>query len=303
MERIGSRNDITAFFRDLKKGQPIRMLIAPAAAQCFADFPRVLGFLWEQGVVSFHPVLPFADIAVWVYYTMLRENPEARFITSACVGMNRLLEERFPQFGGALPRVYSPLLCAARYLRGYKKLNGSFAFLSPCALKWKEFTTPEGEELVRYNVTIDALNRWFEANPADLSRYEPCFPETGENGHGLTLAAFGSIGKSLEFLFPEITSRVEQGTADSLAYLSGGIMEREEGPFVFEPYACPGGCSNGAGIGKKRTSGDIGFLKCRPSTAREDVVGLFSRFERELAVGDFQYGQTMAGTGQTAAAG
>jgi iron only hydrogenase large subunit-like protein len=144
------------------------MLIAPAAPLIFENFPRVLGYLHSLGVKAFYPVLPYADITVWAYYRILKEKSETKLIASACAGMNRYLQKHRGTYTGSLCPVFSPLLCAARYLKTYRRLEEPLAFLSPCLLKKIEFTTKNHEELVRYNITIDALHTWLVAEGVDI---------------------------------------------------------------------------------------------------------------------------------------
>jgi iron only hydrogenase large subunit-like protein len=270
------------------------MLIAPAAPFVFEDFPRVLGYLRSRGVKAFYPVLPYADITMWAYWTILKANPQAKLISSACIGMNRYLEHH-AEYAGYLSPVFSPLLCAARYLKTYRRLEGPFAFLSPCLLKENEFSVQNRERLVHYNITMDALKTRFETDAVDIRQYEPCSEETGQNGKGLTLAAFGGIGKTLAALLPDIGFHVEQGLGNAASYLSGNreFRESRSPSFIFEPYACKGGCTCGSGVGATTACASTDFLKCcdaddvDANTNRENIFNLFSYYDATLKLEDF----------------
>ncbi|MDR1230242.1 MAG: hypothetical protein LBK61_02450 [Spirochaetaceae bacterium] len=274
--------------RDLKAGVPIRMLIAPAAFAVFNDFSHVLGYLRSLGVEAFYPVLPYADITVWAYYKILKANPRAKLICSACIGMNGYLE-RDESYAGYLCPVFSPLLCAARYLKTYRHLEGRFAFLSPCLLKKNEFAVHHQEQLVRYNITIDALKTWLDAESVDIRRYEPCVEETGENGKGLTLAAFGGIGKVLSALLPDTWFHAEEGLGNAATYLSTSREFREprDHACVFEPYACRGGCAHGSGVGANPVREDTDFLKCGAEADTARIFKLFAHYDTTLKLRDF----------------
>jgi iron only hydrogenase large subunit-like protein len=286
---INVNDDLTSFLGDLKAGLPVRMLIAPAAFAAFEDFPRVLGYLHSLGVKAFYPVLPYADITVWAYYRILKENPEAKLIASACIGMNRYLREHRKEYAGYLCPVFSPLLCTARYLRSYRRLEGPFAFLSPCLLKKNEFTTNSREELVSYNITIDVLHTRLAAEGIDLRRYEPCLEEREANGQGLTLAAFGGIGKALESLLPDMSCHVEQGLGNAASYLLNTEDFRSpcSRAVLFEPYACKGGCAHGSGVGSRRVSGDTNFLSRGEKADPQRIRSLFSHYDETLKLEDF----------------
>lgn len=295
LRNADSNNDVPRFLEDLKKGLPVRMLIAPAAPFVFEHFPRLLGYLHSLGVEAFYPVLPYADITVWAYYRILKEKPETKLIASACVGMNRYIQKHEEAYAGYLCSVFSPLLCAARYLKTYRRLEEPLAFLSPCLLKKNEFVTKDREELVRYNITIKDLRAWLAAGAVDLRRYEP-WPEeidqngqNGQNGRGLTLAAFGSIGKALAALLPDMEYHVEQGLGNAVSYLSGRRDFRDsQHAMVFEPYACQGGCANGPGVGNRGSGGAPDFLTRNEQRDLANIYKLFSYYDQTLKPEDFR---------------
>jgi hypothetical protein len=282
---------LETLLRDLRRGRAVRMLIAPAAFKLLGNLDKILGFFRRLGVLSFHPVLPYADITLWAYFTLLKEMREELFVCSACVGLNLYLRER----GLCYPApVYSPLLCSARYLRNYRRLEGDFAFLSPCQLKEKEFVTREGESLVRYNVTIRELAA-FMAKELELSPYPAVKPETDDFCPGLTLAASGSVGNVLGALLPEKEFVVKRGLAETASWLRGRDSPRN---IVLEAYACPGGCLYGSGTGQK--SGAFagtessepggGAAASQRAEHAEALRRLFARYSRELCITDFCHG-------------
>jgi iron only hydrogenase large subunit-like protein len=293
MNTMPSENDLPAFLADLQQGLPIRLLIAPAALQALGDFPQVLGYLRSLGVKAFHPVLPYADITVWVYYQFLKKNPDKPLITSACVGMNRYLSRNHTELGAYSPPVFSPLLCGARYLRKYRRIQDRLAFLSPCGIKWKEFTLENQENLIQYHVPIDAFDAWLENQGIHLSQYDSCSTEPEINGDGLTVAAFGGIGKTLSALVDGLDCRMEQGLENAAAYLRAkdAFAENCRGALVFEPYACAGGCSQGSRVGKKSRAQEKSlagnFLQTKNAGDINRLVELFSYYDKTLDMADF----------------
>jgi iron only hydrogenase large subunit-like protein len=288
LHNTNSQDNLRCFLRDLKAGVPVSMLIAPAAFAVFDDFTRILGYLRSLGVKAFYPVLPYADIAVWAYYKILKANPRAALICSACVGMNCYLE-RDEGYAGYLCPVFSPLLCAARYLKTYRQTEGRLAFLSPCLLKKNEFAVSNREHLVQYNITIAALKAWLAAESAGIQRCEPCLEEIDENGRGLTLAAFGGIGKVLAALLPGTGFHAVEGLGSAASYLSASREFREprNRAFVFEPYACEGGCAHGTGVGTNPVYKGADFLKCGAKADTGSIFKLFSHYDATLKLQDF----------------
>jgi iron only hydrogenase large subunit-like protein len=267
------------------------MLIAPAAPLVFEHFPRVLGCLHSLGVKAFYPVLPYADITVWAYYKILKENPGTKLIASACIGMNRYLQKHHEAYTAFLCPVFSPLLCTARYLKTYRRLEEPLAFLSPCLLKKNEFTVKNNEELVRYNITINDLHTWLAAEAVDLRQYAPCPQETDCNGKGLTLAAFGGIGKALAALLPDLGYHVEHGPENAVSCLSHNMdfRDSQNRAVIFEPYACKGGCAKGSGIGNHNARNGQNFLAGSEQPDINNILKLFSHYDETLNPEDFRH--------------
>jgi iron only hydrogenase large subunit-like protein len=299
-----NRNDIPEFLAALKSGESVTVLAAPAAWSVLPDMPHILGLFRSLGVRAVFPVLPYADITAWVYYRLLTENHVSSIITSACAGMNRSIARNYPALLPS-PAIYSPLLCAARYLKTYRGVGGAFAFLSPCSQKHFEFSVA-GEELLRYNLTIAAVSDWLEREKIDLNAFpladekdcaknpSPGAPDL-DFRRGLTVAAFGTIAGALGCLIPGIEGVVAWGAADAGAYLAEGLHPRDR-TLVFEPYFCAGGCVNGQGIPPSAKGGaPTGAAKKRPcgpedaGRAKEEIIELFGRFDAALDMKDFCY--------------
>ncbi|MDR0561815.1 MAG: hypothetical protein LBG73_03920 [Spirochaetaceae bacterium] len=282
---------MTAFLSYLKTGEPVTALVAPAAWSVLPDFPKILGVFRALGVRVFFPVLPYADITAWAYYRFLKEAEKETFISSACVGIRR----NFPDTG-RIGTVYSPLLCAARYLKTYRGIRGRFAFFSPCDQKRFEFTVPREhkreEALVHFNITIADLSEWLASEGIDAEAY-PAVKADGIAGdgidftRGLTVAYFGTISAALSAVSPDLECAVAEGLAEARRFYRAESLGR---PRFFEPYACVGGCANGSGVPaflRKKT------LENRMNTPSNEVKAAllerFTHFDRMLDIRDFCY--------------
>jgi iron only hydrogenase large subunit-like protein len=247
-------------------------------------------------------VLPYADITVWAYHRILKEFPGRPLITSACAGMNRYLKRKHPEYAEYLAPVYSPLLCTARYLRNYRGLTEPFAFLSPCLLKYHEFSPGDDGALIQYNITIKELFAWLKEKNIDTGGQQPCFPEQDRCGQGLTVAAYGGIGKALEALSPGLRYTVAQGPQSIPACFAppstplapaAAIRTPCAFPLVFEAYACEGGCSNGSGVrgipGMPRPGKESESRKTAGGGDINAILDLFSYYDQRLRMADFCY--------------
>jgi iron only hydrogenase large subunit-like protein len=292
-----NRGDIPAFFKDLESGAAITMLLAPAAWTALPELSRILGFFRSLGVRAFVPVLPYADISAWVYYRLIAEEPEGVFISTACAGMNRYIAGKYPGAAPS-PKVYSPLLAAARCLKTYSGAGGVFAFLSPCSQKRFEFSV-RGEELIRYNITVAALSGWLSTESIDLCQYPPVTPDSIGRlfKNGLTAASFGNLSDALVQVYPRLNRQVTQGIAGAEHFFAKGFRGLRSRPFFFEPYACVGGCANGSGIPKTAAfrSSAAEVLENRKIPVQNKgahtaaILERFSRFDAEFDMHDFVY--------------
>lgn len=283
------RDDGEAFFTALGAGVPLRVLVAPVAVRHIPDFPRFLGYLQSLGALSFHGVLPRADITVWAYRRWLLEDPSRRLVASACAGIS----SRWPTWAhpasGSLAPVPSPLICTALHLRRYRRLAEPFAFLSPCGLKWTEFDTPD-PGMVTYNVTIRGLLDRLRDQGVRLGDYPEVGLDDGGLGRGLTVGAFGTVAGALAVSLPGLGSRLEQGLGRVRAGLDSWHRGTET---LFEPYACLRGCDGGSGVGPLARDRGLAPEVGSPSERLPgpgELTALFERFDRELRLEDFLVG-------------
>jgi iron only hydrogenase large subunit-like protein len=193
--------------------------------------------------------------------------------------------------------VYSPLLCAARYLKTYRRIDGRFAFFSPCDQKRFEFTVrrenDQEEALVHFNITLEALSDWLTAEGIDAESYPPVevFGNAGDGidfSRGLTVEYFGTISGALSAVVPELEYAVSEGLTEARQFHNAESLRR---PVFFEPYACVGGCANGSGVPTFLRKKTLKNRVNRPSgEAKAAILERFTRFDRDLKVRDFCHG-------------
>ncbi len=291
------RDDSARLFADLRAGTRLRVLVAPVAQARLPEFNRFLGYLRSLGALSFHAVLPRADIAAWLYYRTITKS-DSPLIASACAGVTSGLRAREHPALRYLPPIPSPLLCTAIYLRRYLGYREPFAFLSPCALKWTEFS-PGGVELVRYNATIRGIKARLEAEGVDLGRFPELYLD--DESRGLTVGAFGELGASLGAVLPGLRCLTSHGLGRSLALLDDPARfpgVEAEALDLLEPYACPAGCDGGSGVGTcedcpMKDGAPASSPAPRPRPTREELLALFARMDDELRSEDFIYGSVV----------
>ncbi len=149
------RDDTDSFLNDLKAGEPISLLVAPAFQANYPDeYDRVLGGLKALCVNHIINVAFGADITTWGYMKYIRENDFTGGISQPCPAVVTYIEKYLPRLIPNLFPVQSPLMCAAIYARNEMGITDKFAFLSPCIAKKLEIDDPENAGLVTYNPAL-----------------------------------------------------------------------------------------------------------------------------------------------------
>ena len=158
-------DDTEQFFEDLKRGEKISILLAPAFA---ANYPReyknILGGLKKLGVNRIISVSFGADITTWAYVKYITENKFTGGISQPCPAVVNYIERYIPELIPSLMPVHSPMMCSAIYAKKYMNITDKLAFISPCIAKKSEITDENNKGYISYNVTFDHLMEYVRKN-------------------------------------------------------------------------------------------------------------------------------------------
>ena len=158
-------DDTERFFQDLKAGEKISLLIAPAfKANYPSEYESVLGGLKDMGVNHLISVSFGADITTWGYLNYVQKYNFLGGISQPCPAVVRYIEHYTPELIPKLFPVQSPMMCAAIYVRKQMKVTDKLAFISPCIAKKMEIDDPNNQGIVSYNVTFDHLMDYVRKN-------------------------------------------------------------------------------------------------------------------------------------------
>lgn len=293
-QAIGYQDDTALFFEELRKGTPISLLAAPAVYSQFAAAPQLLGFLKSLGVRSVYNVLLYADITIWAYAAVLRRNSGHGFIASPCAAVSGYIHNHMPALRRHLMPVHSPLLCAAIYLKKYRRVQERLAFLSPCIAKRAEMRAA-GRSSPDYNVTIGRLKEYLQDRGVDITACRAAEADDAAAGGGRTLGFYGGLRESLAPHVARGCFVKISGTGKVYDYLAEYEKTVRRGgrlPELVEAYNCAAGCDGGTGVGPAEAAAAVrNPEQCPAGTAAADnrkAVGkLFRRFGRELNMADF----------------
>ena len=251
------RDDTERFFADLKKGEKISILIAPAfLADYPEDYEKVLGGLKKLGVNRMISVSFGADITTWAYIKYIESHNFLGGISQPCPAVVGYIERYLPELLPKLFPVQSPMMCAAIYARKELNLTDKLAFISPCIAKKMEIDDPNNHGYINYNVTFDHLMKYVRehnisgAPVSDEIEYGlgSIYPMPG----GLKENVFWLLGNDVFIRQIEGEKRMYHFLRDNASRIKGGKT-----PFLFiDALNCENGCICGTGTDPKISSTD-----------------------------------------------
>ena len=250
-------DDTQRFFEDLKKGEKISLLIAPAFKADYPnDYERVLGGLKKLGVNRLISVSFGADITTWGYIKYIQTHNYLGGISQPCPAVVGYIERYLPELLPKLFPVQSPMMCAAIYAKKEMKLTDKLAFISPCIAKKMEIDDPNNHGYVSYNVTFYHLMKYMKENNL---MGQPVNDEI-EYGLGSIYPMPGGLKENVYWLLGnEVFIRQIEGEKRMYHYLQHNAARIKGGktPFLFvDALNCENGCIAGTGTDPEVTGTD-----------------------------------------------
>lgn len=301
----GSRSyqdDIETFLADLKKGEEIAIIAAPAIKVAFdGNWRHALQWLRNHGVKKIYDVSYGADICTWAHLRYLEKHPGAKVISQPCAAVvNYVLRHRQEVLDHLSP-IHSPMLCTAIYMKKVIGFKGKIAALSPCIAKIDEFRETG---LVDYNVTMNHLKKYFEDQNVDLPQIKIYSEFEFDDYQGMEGAIYpkpGGLMSNLLIHNPNLNVITSEGS-DKLYQELDSYMRQDEKclPDVFDVLNCETGCNGGPAIGveyQRFAMNDIMHDvelharkrrgKATKKTKKGKVDQEFAWFDKHLNVDDF----------------
>lgn len=240
------RDDTEQFFADLKKGEKISVLIAPAFLANYPDeYESVLGGLKEAGVNRMISVSFGADITTWGYINYIQKNRFLGGISQPCPAVVGYIERYIPELIPKLFPVQSPMMCGAIYAQKYMGITDKLAFISPCIAKKMEIEDENNKGYVSYNVTFDHLMKYVRAHHISGA---PCKDEI-EYGLGSVYPMPGGLKENVYwFLGESVLLRQMEGEKHMYQYLENNKerIAKSRTPYLFiDALNCSSGCLYG----------------------------------------------------------
>ncbi len=274
-------DDTERFFEDLKAGQKISLLLAPAfLANYPAQYGSVLGGLKQLGVNRIISVSFGADITTWGYLNYIKKYNYIGGISQPCPAVVRYIEDYTPELLPKLFPIHSPLMCAAVYCRKELKITDKLAFISPCIAKKLEIDDPNNDGLVQYNVTFDHLMKYVREHRIS----GPNCTDEIEYGLGSIYPTPGGLKENVYwFLGEDVAIRQIEGEKRMYEWLQKNKKRIKEGstPFLFiDALNCENGCICGTAVDPKMSETDdamYNLLKIKESSKKNRPASAWSK--------------------------
>ncbi len=274
-------DDTERFFEDLKKGEKISLLLAPAF---LANYPReyatVLGGLKKLGVNRIISISFGADITTWGYVKYITEHNFTGGISQPCPAVVGYIEKYLPELLPSLMPVHSPMMCGAIYVKKYMKVPDKLAFISPCIAKKNEIDDPNCGGYVSYNVTFGHLMKYVREH--NISG--PAVTDEIEYGLGSIYPMPGGLKENVYwFCGEDIFIRQIEGEKHAYEFLSDykrRVLGNKELPFMVDALNCAKGCIYGPGVKEEKAKSDdtlYELQKIREASKKNDKRHAFSR--------------------------
>lgn len=243
------RDDTEQFLEDLKKGESISLLVAPAfIANYPGQYGKVLGYLKSLGAKHVISVSFGADITTWGYLNYIAEKNFTGGISQPCPAIVDYIEKYVPDLISRIVPVHSPMMCAAIYAKKYMNITDKLAFIGPCIAKKSEIMRPDNRPYVSYNVTFHHLMNALKG--VNLSSYSAV--DELEYGLGSVYPQPGGLKENVEyFLGKDVMVRQIEGESHAYHFLKGYAKRVKSGrqlPFMVDALNCANGCLHGTGV-------------------------------------------------------
>lgn len=266
-------DDTERFFEDLKRGEKISLLLAPAFKANYPnEYEKVLGGLKAMGVNRIVSISFGADITTWGYLNYVQKYNFVGGISQPCPAVVGYIERYLPELIPKLFPVQSPMMCGAIYARKEMGITDKLAFISPCIAKKMEIDDPNNKGYISYNVTLDHLMKYVRKHNISGALQT----DEIEYGLGSIYPMPGGLKENVYwFLGESVFIRQMEGEKHMYHYLEKNASKIAKGqlPYLFiDALNCGSGCIYGTGCEAEKAESDdalCALLKIREESKKE----------------------------------
>lgn len=274
-------DDTEEFFKALKRGEKISILLAPAFKANYPnEYEKVLGGLKKLGINRIISVSFGADITTWGYLNYIQKNDFKGGISQPCPAVVGYIERCMPELIPKLFPVQSPMMCAAIYAKKVMGITDKLAFISPCIAKKLEMEEPSNKGYIHYNVTFAHLMEYVKNN----NIYGQLCSDEIEYGLGSLYPAPGGLKENVYwFLGESVFIRQIEGEKHLYDFLKNNKDRIEKGrtPYLFiDALNCSAGCLCGTATDPAISKTDdalYNVLAIRESVKKNNLTSAWSK--------------------------
>ncbi len=256
-------DDTIEFFSDLKKGNSISILAAPAIKTNFKNYKKLLGYLKSLGVNIFYDVSMGADITTWAYLRSIKRNNLHNVIAQPCPAIVGYIQKYKHDLIENLAPIQSPLICTAIYVKEYLKNNDKLTFLSPCIAKKLEIEDKNTNQYVSYNVTFSKLVKYIQKKGVDIESFNECEFTSPAFTLGEIYCMPGGLKENIRHYNSEMCIMQVEGTEVVYNFFDEYLKRKDlnkDLPDVLDVLSCKHACSLGSGSCHELEISDIELL-------------------------------------------
>ncbi len=286
-------DDTTSFFKDLKNGENISVVIAPASRFNFSSVKKLAGYLKSIGVKNVYDVSFGADICTWAHVKAIKEQGLSGIIAQPCPVVVSYIEKYLPRLTDRLSPIQSPVVCLGIYLKKHLKRDEKLMFLSPCIGKKRESTAVETFGVLDYNTTFVKFLQHLKDNNIDLNDYPETEFDITESSLGFTFPRPGGLSENIKYhLGKDIWIKEVEGIDKIKKYLDDlceDIDNNRPMPAIVDALNCEEGCNLGTGTDKKASLNhiDYTFNEAKSKMQKDDSEKLFRFFDENLKLPEY----------------
>ncbi len=255
-------DDTEKFFADLRSGERISVLVAPAFLANYPnEYGRVLGGLKKLGVNRIISVSFGADITTWGYINYITKHKFEGGISQPCPAVVNYIERYTPELIPKLVPIQSPLMCTAIYAKKYMKLTDKLAFISPCIAKKSEISDPNTHGYVSYNLTFEHFMKYVREHQITGTDVK----DEIEYGLGSIYPMPGGLKENVYwFCGEDVFIRQVEGEKHAYDFLEDykkRVQRNAPLPFMVDILNCDKGCLYGTGIEEEKAASEDTYFE------------------------------------------
>jgi iron only hydrogenase large subunit-like protein len=292
-------DDWDRFIKDIKKGNSMFAIVAPAIAANFPnDYLKINTWLKKNGISKVLDVSFGAELTVKTYLEHIKINKPKCVIAQPCPALVTYAEIYKPKLIEFLSPGHSPMMHTILYAKAkYKELeNSKVIIVSPCLAKKREFDDCLGEGKY-YNITYKSLEKYFKENPGELRNIKESDYDNPSAERAVLFSTPGGLLRTAQRDLPEVENiaRKIEGKEHIYHYLDHlhSSIENKENPLLIDCLNCAMGCNGGPGTLNQHESQDkIEFRIEKRNKKMQELYGtnkskgLF--YSRDKAIKKFQ---------------